>query len=198
MKTIGLTGGIASGKSSVSRILKHYPEIDADQVSRDVVAPGSPGLQMIVTVFGPEILQEDGALNRARLRKLIAHDPLAQQKLNAIMHPIIIAVIQDRLQTLAATGESLAFVSAALMMESGSYRNYDAVILITAPRETRLKRLLQRDNMDRETAEKLMDRQWSDEKRRPLAHAEITNNGDLQDLETNVKKVLESLQIPWR
>lgn len=198
MQTIGLTGGIASGKSSVARILNRYPEIDADQVARRVVEPGSAGLQQVAAAFGPDILLADGNLNRAALRQRIAQDGEAQQRLNGILHPIIIAAIQARLRDLEQAGEEVAFVSAALMLESGSYRNYDAVVLVTAPEEIRLKRLLSRDGMEADLARKLMGRQWTDEKRRPYATVEIVNDGTLQDLEDRTRNALEVLQISWR
>ncbi len=198
MRVIGLTGGIASGKSSVSNILKHYPHVDADLVSRRVVSPGMPGLQQIFATFGSKILHEDGRLDRGAMRSLIARDSQAQQQLNAILHPIIIDAIKQELKALEAQGEALAFVSAALMMESGSYKNYDAVILISAPWEIRLKRLLERDGMDRGAAILLMNRQWRDEKRRSLATCEIINDGSLEDLKARTREALEKLDIDWR
>lgn len=198
MRVIGLTGGIASGKSSVSNILKHYPHVDADQVSRRVVSPGMPGLQQISATFGSKILHEDGRLDRGAMRSLIARDSQAQQQLNAILHPIIIDAIKQELKALEAQGEALAFVSAALMLESGSYKNYDAVILISAPWEIRLKRLLERDGMDRDTAILLMNRQWRDEKRRSLSTCEIINDGSLEDLKARTREALVKLDIDWR
>lgn len=183
MKVVGITGGIASGKSEVERILaQHHPVIDADQTSRQVVAPGSRGLAMVVDAFGKDILQADGALDRAALRTLIASDKTAQQRLNAILHPLIGQTIMGELAQLAAAGTPLAFVSAALMLESGSYKRYDRILLICAPQETRLQRLIARDGMDEELARALMGKQWADDKRRPYAQHIIENDGDLEAL----------------
>lgn len=195
MQTFGLTGGIASGKSTVAGMLAAYPHIDADLVSREVVKPGTPGLSQIEAAFGGEVLTSDGKLDRARLRAIIAASKPAQQKLNAILHPIIIQTIKDHLESLKKAGEPIAFVSAALMMESGSYKNYDAIILVTAPEAMRLERLLARDGMDLESARNLMAKQWTDEKRSALATVEIANTGDLDHLRQETRKALKKLGI---
>lgn len=195
MRTFGLTGGIASGKSTVAGMLAAYPHIDADLVSREVVAPGSPGLQKLVAAFGQQILNPEGSLDRARLREKIAASAQVQQQLNAILHPLIIQTIKNRLCELEKAGEPLAFVSAALMMESGSYLNYDGIILVTAPEEVRFQRVLARDGMDPQSARNLMARQWTDEQRRPLATVEIANNSDLKHLRSETVKALIKLGI---
>ena len=185
MRTIGLTGSIASGKSSVCRILDGYDIIEADLVAREVVEPGSPGLARVVEAFGAGILEPDGCLDRSALRTLIANSGAAQQKLNGILHPLIIGEIMTRVETLRTNGAAIVFICAALMLETGSYRAYDTIVLISAPFETRLQRLLQRDGMDETTARNLMARQWPDERKRPLASAEIVNDGNLEELEHN-------------
>jgi dephospho-CoA kinase len=187
-----LEGGIASGKTTVESFLEPHPVIDADQVSRDVVAPGMPALEQISDLFGDHFIRPDGTLDRAALRQQIASDRDAQQKLNALLHPIIIAEIKRRLQNLAAT-HAVAFVSAALMLESGSYRNYDGVILVTAPYETRLKRVLSRDGMDETSARALMAKQMPDEEKRKHCDVEIVNDGDLTDLKRKTHLALEQL-----
>jgi len=195
MRTIGLTGGIASGKSAVCRILDGYPIVEADLVAREVVEPGQPGLARVVEAFGQEILMGDGRLDRAALRSAIANSEAAQQRLNRILHPLIIGEILARVQAFREGGEPVAFVCAALMLETGSYRAYDTVILVTAPFETRLARLLQRDGMDEATARNLMARQWSDEEKRRFATAEISNDSTLEMLEMRTWQVLAGLGI---
>lgn len=195
MKVIGLTGGIASGKSCVESYLKQrFPVIDADQVAREVVAPGRPGLQRIRDRFGDDILLPDGALNRAALRQRIASDRQAQQDLNGILHPIIIGEIKRQLAELAQTHE-IAFVSAALMLESGSYKNYDGVILVSAPYELRLARVLQRDQMDEASARALMDKQMPDGEKRKLCDVEIINDDTLEALKAKTDAVLADLGV---
>jgi len=195
MRTIGITGGIASGKSVLTELLADYPVIDADQVSREAVAPGQPGLAAIAREFGPETLLPDGSLDRAKLRDMIARDPSAQKRLNAILHPLIHQAIGDKLAELAASGAELAFVSAALMIETGSYRRYDAVILVTAPFETRLQRLMRRDGMSEEAARGLMARQWTDEQKRPYADVTVVNDGDLEQLRRRAREALAQLGV---
>jgi len=195
MKVFGLTGGIASGKSAVMGFLQDYPLIEADDVSREVVGPGSVGLAQISEAFGNEVLQDDGTLDRAALRRTIAHSKDAQQRLNAIMHPLIIQTIMSRLHDLAEAGHSVAFVSAALMLETGSYRKYDGTLLVCAPESVRLARLLSRDGMEEATARALMAKQWPDEKKRELATVIIENDADLATLEARTKQALVKLEI---
>ncbi len=164
MKIFGLTGGIASGKSAVMEFLQDYPLIEADDVSREVVGSGSVGLAQISEAFGNAVLHADGSLDRSALRSTIAHSKEAQQRLNLIMHPLIIQTIMARLEELAQAGNPVAFVSAALMLETGSYRKYDGTILVCAPESVRLARLLARDGMEEVTARALMAKQW---KQRP-------------------------------
>lgn len=194
MKVFGITGGIASGKSAVESLLDPHPVVDADQVARDVVAPGTKGLQSVSDHFGPAILLPDGQLNRAALRQQIAADRAAQQKLNQILHPIIIEEIKRRLAKLAET-HAVAFVSAALMMESGSFRNYDGVILVSAPEAERLRRLMARDGMDEQTARALMARQMPDAEKRPHCDVEIVNDGSLAELEQKTRAALQQLGV---
>ncbi len=195
MKTIGITGGIASGKSAVADLTPGYPHIDADQIAREVVEPGQPGLTAVVAEFGRDILAADGSLDRAKLRGLIARDEDARQRLNGIMHPLIRAAIQEKLARLAKEGVAAAFVSAALMIETGSFRQYDAVILVTAPFETRLQRLTARDGMSEEAARGLMAKQWSDDKKRPFASAVIENDGDMDLLRRRTRTALAQLGV---
>ena len=96
MKTIGITGGIAAGKSTVTEILSAFPQIDADQIAREVVEPDKPGWRAVVAAFGPKILQDDKTLDRALLRDVIANDEHSRQKLNGILHPLIRNTIREK------------------------------------------------------------------------------------------------------
>lgn len=195
LRVLGLTGGIASGKSAVGDIIaRRYPVLDADHVAREVVRPGTEGLARIVEAFGPEVLCGDGTLDRRGLRQIIAHDEAARLRLNGILHPLIRAEIERKLEALAAHHDA-AFVSAALMLETGSYRRYDGVLLVTAPESVRLARLLARDGMDEVSARGLMAKQWADEKKRPFATVEVENAGDLADLERHTWDALDRLGL---
>lgn len=194
MKVVGITGGIASGKSAVEKMLHQYPVIDADLVSREVVAPGQPGLEAIVEAFGTSVLLPDGHLNRKSLRQIIAQDSQAQQKLNSLLHPLIGQAIQQKIATLQ--NHPIVFVSAALMLETGSYKRYDDVVLVTAPESVRLERLMARDGMSEQVAKALMDKQWPDAKKRPLATVEIVNDGSWETLKARTHAALAKLGIP--
>lgn len=197
MRVIGVTGGIASGKTAVSQLLKRwgFPVIDADQVARDVVAPGTPGIDAVHRAFGPKVMDRTGHLNRSALRALIARSEEARQTLNGILHPLIRERIGVLLTCLEEQHESVAFVEAALLVETGGYRAYDGLLLVTADLETRLARLAARDGMVRDDALALMERQCSDDEKRLVADAEVRNDGTLKDLEARLRLALETMKI---
>jgi dephospho-CoA kinase len=152
---IGLTGGIASGKSWVARRLRTRGAIviDADQVARDVVAPGEPALAAIVTEFGATILRPDGTLDRARLGERVFADPDARRRLEAITHPAIIARARAQVAAAAAAGARVVFYEAALLVETGSHRSTDAVIVVAASPATQRRRIIARDGLTEAQAE---------------------------------------------
>lgn len=193
-RVFGITGGIASGKSQVELFLsRFFPVIDADQVAREVVAPGSEGLAAVVAAFGEGVLLANGGLDRGKMRGLISRDREAQLRLNGILHPRIGVTILEKLEAL---GDALpVFVSAALMIESGSYKRYEAVILVTAPLEIRVRRLLVRDGMDEALARQLIEKQMPDEEKRRFATVEVVNDGDLACLESRVRACLQQLKV---
>ncbi|MCB1042486.1 MAG: dephospho-CoA kinase [Acidobacteria bacterium] len=195
MRVVGITGGIASGKSSVARFLmdRGYHVIDADQVARWVVEPGQPGLLEIAETFGASMINVDGTLRRSALRALIAKDPQAQQRLNQIMHPLIRQEIERQVADFEAQGEQLVFVEAALMIEAGTSHKYDHVILVTAPLDERLRRLADRDSMPRDQAEMLISRQWTDEQKIPFADSIIENGSNLDELHMAIDYVLNTI-----
>lgn len=169
--------------------------IDADQVAREVVAPGTEGLEEIVQRFGPEVLQADGTLDRTALRQRITRDPNARRVLEAITHPRIIGRIIERLNHLEQQGEPAAVVEAALMVETGSYKGYDEVIVVTATRQAQVTRLMERDGMSRQDAEAFIDTQMPVEEKAQHGSVVIDNSGDLNTLKHNVSKVLEVMGI---
>ncbi len=195
MLVIGLTGGIAAGKSQVERLIAaRYPVIDADVVAREVVAPGQPALADIVAAFGAEVLQPDGALDRAQMRARISNDADARTRLNQLVHPRIYENIEARLAVLADSHDA-AFVSAALMIETGSFRRYDLILLVTAPHELRLARLTARDNMDPAVARRLMAAQADDDEKRRHADVEIVNDGDFEALVKKTDAAMTALGL---
>jgi dephospho-CoA kinase len=149
MRTVGLTGGIACGKSAVASLLRSrgVPVVDADQVARQVVAPGSDGLAAVVARFGTAVLQPDGGLDRAALRGIVSADADARKDLEGITHPRIFTGIRQWLDTQAEQDHPVAVVEAALMVETGSWRLYDALLVVACQPGTQLARLMARDGM---------------------------------------------------
>lgn len=154
MRVFGLTGGIASGKSTVAALLRELgaPVVDADALAREVVAPGSPGLAEIVARFGDQVLLPDGQLDRKQVGALVFGDDEARQALEAITHPRIAAAGQERLAALRAAGEPVAFYEAALIVEKGLQRGLDGLVVVAVPEPVQIERLRARDGIDAEAA----------------------------------------------
>jgi len=195
MKVVGLTGGIATGKSTVASLLRArgVPVIDADQVAREIVEPGQPALQALVEHFGPDILDAEGRLIRKALRERIAADDQARAALDRITHPAIRARMAQQLAELATQGHPIAVVEAALLVETGSYRQYDTLIVVSCSRQTQLERLLARDDTDPATARGLLDAQLPLEDKEAVADVIIRNEGTLPDLEAAVDAAWEQI-----
>jgi dephospho-CoA kinase len=149
MRVIGLTGGIASGKSTAARMLAQLgaPIIDADQLARDVVAVGQPALGELVDAFGPEVLQADGTLDRKRVGAIVFADDEKRRRLNAITHPRIAMATQAKLQALRDAGTPIAIYEAALLVENGVHRGLDGLIVVSCDEATQLGRLVGRDGL---------------------------------------------------
>lgn len=195
MKVFGLTGGIATGKSTVAHLLRlrGVPVVDADASARAVVEPGSPVLAAIVDALGPEVLTEDGQLDRPAVRARIASDPDARATLEALTHPAIRAHIQDQLRALESDGHPTAVVEAALMVETGSYHNYDKLIVVSCNEATQLNRALSRDGSDEATIRGLISAQLPLSDKEAVADVVIGNDGSLDDLAAAVRRVWNEL-----
>ena len=155
MLRVGLTGSIAVGKSYVSSVLSGLGchVLDADKTAREVVEPGSEGLRRVVESFGPEILRADGTLDRAKLGRTVFADESRRRLLNSILHPLIIAAQDEWLRGREREDpRGVAVVDAALMIETGSYRRFDRLIVVHCRDDVQLERLARRDGMTREEA----------------------------------------------
>lgn len=183
---IALTGGIASGKSTVAKLFAALGAklIDTDQIARDIVTPPSTVLERIAARFGPEILTPNGTLDRARLRRIVFADPAARRDLEALTHPAILAEV-DRQS--AALGGPYQLVAIPLLLETGSARDFDRVLLVDVSPETQRRRLMARDGLDSAAAERMLAAQATREARRAVAHDIIDNEGDAAALAPQVE-----------
>ncbi|MEU9885780.1 dephospho-CoA kinase [Sphaerisporangium sp. NPDC051011] len=194
MLKIGLTGGIGSGKSEVSRRLAGHGAvvIDADKIAREVVEPGTSGLALVVEEFGPGVLREDGTLNREKLGQIVFPDPEKLKRLNAIVHPRVgerMAELQRR-----TPADAVVVYDVPLLAENGLAPMYDLVIVVDAPDEVRLERLVSQRGMAREDALARIRAQASREDRLKIADIVVANEGGLGDLDARVAEVWEDLQ----
>ena len=196
MKLIGLTGGIASGKSTVATILQRLGAaiVNADVLSREVVEPGQDAWKDIVAAFGRDVLQPDQSLDRQRLRSIIFNNPEARRKLEAIIHPRVRALAEQRIREHTAAGFAVIVYEVPLLFEGNIHEWLRPVILVACDVDTQRRRLEQRDRLDRAAAQKHIDAQMSLEEKRRLADYVIENNGTLEDLERQVQEVLEKIE----
>ena len=181
---VGLTGGIASGKSAVGAAFERLgiPVIDTDQLAREVVLPGTDGLAAIVTRFGPSVLQADGSLDRRALRGLVFADAGARKDLEALLHPRIHALLAERVDQV----ETPYCVLAIPLLVEGGRIAVDRVLVVDCPRETQLARLLARDGETLQGAEAILAAQATREARLARADDVIDNTGPLELLDTLV------------
>jgi len=175
--TVALTGGIASGKSAVAMEFARLgvPVIDTDEIARAVVEPGQPAWQAIVDRFSQSLLDDDGSLNRKHLRERIFQNLAEKQALEAILHPVIRA---EQLRRAAIAGGEYQLHVVPLLTETGNHQLYNRILLVDCPRETQLKRLLVRDHIAADLAERMIDAQASREQRLAIADDVIDNSGD--------------------
>ncbi len=196
MKLVGLTGGIASGKSAVAKILRQLGAaiVDADVLAREVVAPGHDGWNEIVATFGSEVLQADQTLDRQKLRTLIFNNPDARKRLEAIIHPRVRALAERRIREHGEAGYAVVVYEVPLLFEGNLQEWLRPVILVACDVDIQRQRLQQRDGLDAAAAQKHIDAQMSLEKKRRLADYVIENDGSLADLESQVRAVLAKIQ----
>ncbi|MDU0478518.1 dephospho-CoA kinase [Staphylococcus chromogenes] len=187
MWKIGLTGGIGSGKSTVAGFLRErdIPVIDADQVARDIVQPGEPALGELADAFGPEILNADGSLNRAKLAELAFATPTATKLLNGIMHPRIRQETARRFASYEKAGADAVVYDMPLLVDLGLEKDMDVVIVVDVAKEERVRRLIRR-GLSEEDARKRMAAQITDAQRNAAADVLLDNNGTLEDLKRQV------------
>lgn len=192
MLVIGLTGNIGSGKSSIARFLKDMGAevIDTDQVARDVVAQGTPGLKKIVEQFGDSILDADGNLNRPLMAQIVFNDPAALAKLNAIVHPEIRSKVNSYIERYKKYKKSpLLVIEAPLLIETGMYKIVDRVWLVTVDPQTQIQRVIKRDNTTQEQARKRINAQMPQKNKIPYADRIIDNGCTPEETLKQVRQI---------
>lgn len=178
MIRVGLTGGIGSGKSTVAGLLAEHGAlvIDADRMAREVVEPGQPALAEIAERFGSQALAADGSLDRSALAAIVFTDATALSDLNAITHPRIAQRTAELIE--AAASDAVVVYDVPLLVETNAAEGWDAVIVVEADHDVRVRRLIER-GLTEEDIEARMSRQATDEQRRAVADIVIVNSGDL-------------------
>ncbi|MEM7083686.1 MAG: dephospho-CoA kinase [Pseudomonadota bacterium] len=178
---VGLSGGIASGKSSVAKLFEFLgiTVIDADRIARDVVLPGTPGLHGVVDLFGPDILTDDGQLNRKQLRDIIFSDPAEKERVDALLHPMIGSTLLQRSNSAPGPYHLLDI---PLLVEGGWQEQLDRVLIVDCAVSTQIRRLCERDNETPESAKRIIDAQIDRQTRLAAADDVIDNNASIEAL----------------
>jgi len=191
---VGLTGGVASGKSTVSAILAELGAVvvDADRLAREVVAKGSDGLAQVVAAFGPEVLTEEGEMDRAKIGALVFADEAQRRVLEGIIHPLVRARGAELEQ--AAGADAVVVHDIPLLLETGQADRFDAVVVVDVPTEVQVERMLRDRGWTEEDARARIAAQASREERRAVATYVIENTGTLEDLRERVTEVFERLK----
>jgi dephospho-CoA kinase len=199
MYVVGLTGGIASGKTEVATVFARRGAeiVDADEVARDVVRPGTRTWHKIIEHFGDGVLGADGELDRAALGRIVFSDPARRTLLNELTHPAVFAGIAERLETLAPF-DGVVVLSVPLLVETGQERACEAVVVVTTPRTARVRRLVERRGLSPSEAEARVDAQADDERRLAAATHIVRNEGTLRELHERASAVFDELDAQAR
>lgn len=195
LAVVGLTGGIGSGKSTVARLIADcgIPVLDADQIAREIVAPGEPALAEIAALW-PDAVASDGTLDRLTLGALVFADPEARAKLQAITHPKIQNRAMDRVRALEAEGHKVAVYEAALLVETGRHKDFDALIVVTAPEDTQVERAVARGPLSEVEVRARLGAQLPLEQKTKVASHVIDNGGSLESTRSQVIRLVDDLR----
>ncbi|XVF21936.1 hypothetical protein REPUB_Repub12eG0132000 [Reevesia pubescens] len=198
MRIVGLTGGIASGKSTVSSMFKynHIPVVDADVIARDVLKKGTGGFKKVVAAFGPEILQDDGQVDRLKLGRIVFSDASKRQLLNRLLAPYISSGIFLEIMKLWIKGHKVIVLDIPLLFEAKMDKWTKPIVVVWVDPETQLRRLMERDDSAEEDARNRINAQMSLDLKRNKADIVIENAGSLQDLQERFREVLLQVKRP--
>ena len=196
MKKVGLTGGIGSGKSTVARMLggAGLAVVDADQVARDIMEPGSPVLEEVAAAFGADLIGDDGALDRGELARRAFATTEDTQRLNAITHPAIRAESERRFAAAEEAGEQAVIYDMPLLVDLGLNQDMDLTVVVDVDKEERIRRLVDKRGLDEADARARMAQQIDDATRLAAADVVIDNNGLLDALEPQVAALIKKIK----
>lgn len=196
MRVVGLTGGIATGKSTFSEALRArgVPVVDADALARAAVAPGAPALAEIARTFGPGVLAADGSLDRRRMASVVFADPDARRRLEAITHPAVRRAMAEETARLVAAGHDLAFYDTPLLFEVGLDRTLDCVVVVWAPADVQRARLATRDGLGPAEADARLAAQLPVDEKAARADFVVENVGAVADLGPKADRLLADLR----
>ena len=196
MKKVGLTGGIGSGKSTVARMLggAGFAVVDADQVARDIMEPGSPVLEEVAAAFGADLIGDDGALDRGELARRAFATTEDTQRLNDITHPAIRAESERRFAAAEEAGEQAVIYDMPLLVDLGLNQDMDLTVVVDVDKEERIRRLVDKRRLDEADARARMAQQIDDATRLAAADVVIDNNGPLDALEPQVAALIKKVK----
>lgn len=195
MIVVGITGTVGAGKSTVGRLFETWGawRVDADELAREAVAPGSPALEEIRDIWGDEVLDEEGGLDRAAVREMVFGDPRARERLESIVHPEVRRLRDDRLREARGAGAEVVVAEVPLLLETGMEDDFDVVLVVDAPREVRRERVCSGRDVSDATFEAIEAAQWPADRKRRAADLVVENDGSLEELEAAARRAWEAI-----
>jgi dephospho-CoA kinase len=196
MIRVGITGTVGAGKSTVGRMFEEWGavRVDADELAREAVRPGSAALEAIRREWGDEVLDEEGGLDRAAMREVVFGDPEARERLESIVHPEVRRLREERMEEARAAGADVVVSEVPLLLETGMEGDFDVLVVVDAPREERLRRVRRERGVEASTFEAIEAAQWSGARKRERGDRVIVNDGSLEELRDAARRVWEVIR----